>query len=122
MLAAKWFDMVIGVDIHIVMVPVPPAPPIPTPLPHPFVGLIFDPAGLGVGTAMSAGISAALGGTLIGMTFSFLPASGLAWLLKGIVVVVLGGMGSIVGTLVGGIILGPLKGSVRRLWVPATVI
>ncbi|MBW1801847.1 MAG: branched-chain amino acid ABC transporter permease [Deltaproteobacteria bacterium] len=54
--------------------------------------------------------TAALGGTLIGMTFSFLPASGLAWLLKGVVVVVLGGMGSILGTLAGGLILGAAEG------------
>lgn len=54
--------------------------------------------------------SAALGGTLIGMTFSFVPSSGLAWLLKGFVVVVLGGMGSIIGTLAGGLILGIAEG------------
>lgn len=52
----------------------------------------------------------ALGGTLIGMTFSFVPSSGLTWLLKGFVVVVLGGMGSIVGTLAGGLILGTAEG------------
>jgi len=55
--------------------------------------------------AIAAGI-AALGGTLIGMIYSFSPASGLPWLLKGLVIVVLGGMGSIVGTLLGGVILG----------------
>ena len=54
--------------------------------------------------------TAALGGTLIGMTFSFFPAYGLSWLLKGVVVVVLGGMGSIVGTLAGGLILGTAEG------------
>jgi branched-chain amino acid transport system permease protein len=54
--------------------------------------------------------TAALGGTLIGMTFSFLPAGGMAWLLKGVVVVVLGGMGSILGTLAGGLILGTAEG------------
>ncbi|MBW1805636.1 MAG: branched-chain amino acid ABC transporter permease [Deltaproteobacteria bacterium] len=54
--------------------------------------------------------SAALGGALIGLTFSFIPASGLTWLLKGFVVVVLGGMGSIVGTLAGGLILGVAEG------------
>jgi RHS repeat-associated protein len=54
MIGAKWLDLIVGVDIHWVMVPVPPAPPIPTPLPHPFAGLIFDPAGLVVGAAMSA--------------------------------------------------------------------
>lgn len=53
---------------------------------------------------------AALGGTLIGMTFSFVPSSGLSWLLKGFVIVVLGGMGSIVGTLVGALLLGVVEG------------
>lgn len=54
--------------------------------------------------------TAALGGALVGMTFSFIPASGLPWLLKGFVIVVLGGMGSIVGTLVGGLLLGTAEG------------
>jgi len=54
--------------------------------------------------------TAAMGGTLIGMTFSFIPASGLPWLLKGFVVVVLGGMGSIGGTLAGGLLLGTAEG------------
>ncbi|HLI88739.1 MAG TPA: branched-chain amino acid ABC transporter permease [Ktedonobacteraceae bacterium] len=54
--------------------------------------------------------TAALGGTLIGMSFSFVPTSGLTWLLKGFVVVVLGGMGSIVGMLGGGLILGVAEG------------
>jgi len=44
------------------------------------------------------------------MTFSFVPASGLPWLLKGFVIVVLGGMGSVVGTLAGGILLGTAEG------------
>ena len=59
--------------------------------------------------ALAAAI-AALGGTLIGMTFSFVPGSGLSWLLKGFVIVVLGGMGSIVGTLVGSLLLGVVEG------------
>jgi YD repeat-containing protein len=54
MIAAKWYDMVVGVDIHIVMVPTP-AGPVPTPLPHPFVGLIFDPAGFAIGSLLSGG-------------------------------------------------------------------
>jgi uncharacterized Zn-binding protein involved in type VI secretion len=65
MIGAKWFDMVVGVDIHFVLVPVPMAPPIPTPLPHPFVGLIFDPAGLVVGSAIGAVTGAFKGVTLI---------------------------------------------------------
>ena len=59
--------------------------------------------------ALAAG-AASLGGVLIGMTFSFTPAGGLHWLLKGFVVVVLGGMGSIFGTLAGGIVLGAAEG------------
>ncbi len=57
MVGAKWYDPVVGVDIHFVMVPTP-AGPIPTPLPHPFTGLVFDPAGLIVGAAISAGMMA----------------------------------------------------------------
>ena len=37
MIAAKFGDPVIGIDIHRVMVPTP-AGPVPTPLPHPFIG------------------------------------------------------------------------------------
>lgn len=59
--------------------------------------------------AIGAGI-AALGGTLIGMIYSFIPSAGLPWLLKGFVIVVLGGMGSILGTLLGGILLGATEG------------
>jgi RHS repeat-associated protein len=65
MIGAKWFDMVVGVDIHFVLVPVPMAPPIPTPLPHPFVGLIFDPAGLIIGSAIGAVLGACKGATLV---------------------------------------------------------
>ena len=38
--AAKHFDPVIGVDIHIVQ---PPGPVPPIPVPHPFIGFLFDP-------------------------------------------------------------------------------
>lgn len=62
MIAGKWMDMVIGVDIHYVLVPAPPSPtPIPTPLPHPFTGVVFDPVGLIVAAAISAASSVALG-------------------------------------------------------------
>ena len=44
-------DMVLGVDIHFEMVPTPA--PVPTPIPNPFVGMVFDPAGLLVGQVMS---------------------------------------------------------------------
>ncbi|HMA63815.1 MAG TPA: DUF6531 domain-containing protein, partial [Chitinispirillaceae bacterium] len=65
MIGAKWFDMVIGVDIHWVNIPALPAPPIPTPLPHPFIGLIFDPAGLAMGAAIGGIMGSFKGVTLI---------------------------------------------------------
>lgn len=39
MLAAKAYDMIMGVDIHIIIVP----PGVPTPIPHPHIGMVFDP-------------------------------------------------------------------------------
>jgi RHS repeat-associated protein len=50
MLASTFMDMVLGVDIHFEMVPMPA--PVPTPIPNPFVGMVFDPAGLLTGQAM----------------------------------------------------------------------
>src|SRR4029450_1749274 len=38
--AAKHFDPVLGVDIHIIQ---PPGPVPPLPVPHPFVGMLIDP-------------------------------------------------------------------------------
>jgi branched-chain amino acid transport system permease protein len=58
--------------------------------------------------ALGAGC-AAIGGTLIGIAFSFTPASGASYLLTDFAIVVLGGLGNIAGTLVGGITLGILQ-------------
>lgn len=52
---------------------------------------------------------AGVGGTLIGILFSFTPASGANYLLTDFTIVVLGGMGNILGTLLGGIVLGVLQ-------------
>jgi branched-chain amino acid transport system permease protein len=55
--------------------------------------------------AMTFAIGAALaafGGVLIGVAFSLTPTAGLTWLLRAFTVIVLGGMGSILGTLAGG--------------------
>ena len=41
MFVAKQFDIIIGVDTHIIMIPTPGGP-VPTPLPHPFIGIVFD--------------------------------------------------------------------------------
>jgi branched-chain amino acid transport system permease protein len=63
-------------------------------------------AGLHARTYALAGAVAGLGGALVGMCFSFTPTSGTEYLLTGFAVVVLGGLGSVVGTVLGGIGLG----------------
>ncbi|MBP2654145.1 MAG: livH 3 [Firmicutes bacterium] len=50
--------------------------------------------------------SAAIAGLLVGMTFVFYPSTGTQYLIIAFGVVVIGGMGSLLGTLVGGVILG----------------
>jgi branched-chain amino acid transport system permease protein len=61
---------------------------------------------LHVVTFAFAGAIAAVSGALAAMTFSFTPTSGANWLLTGFAVVVLGGLGSVRGTAIGGIVLG----------------
>jgi RHS repeat-associated protein len=61
MLASSWFDLVVGVDIHIHLVP-SPAGPVPTPIPQPYMGLIGDPAGMMVGIAQSMAMDLVTGG------------------------------------------------------------
>jgi branched-chain amino acid transport system permease protein len=56
-----------------------------------------------------AAACAAVGGVLVGMTFQFTPTTGTTYLLTGFVVVVLGGLGSVKGTLLGGILLGVVE-------------
>ena len=48
----------------------------------------------------------AVAGTLVGSTFTFYPSSGSQYLIIAFGVVVIGGMGSLFGTLIGGIVLG----------------
>lgn len=57
---------------------------------------------------LAAGV-AGLGGALLGMVFSFTPSSGVEFLLTGFAVVVLGGVGSVKGTLLGGLALGVVE-------------
>jgi branched-chain amino acid transport system permease protein len=56
-----------------------------------------------------AAACAAVGGVLVGLTFDFTPTTGLTYLLTGFVVVVLGGLGSVTGTLLGAILLGVIE-------------
>ncbi len=52
---------------------------------------------------------AGAGGTLSGLAFSFTPSSGASYLLNSFAVVVLGGLGSVLGTLVAGITIGVVQ-------------
>jgi branched-chain amino acid transport system permease protein len=49
---------------------------------------------------------AAIAGVLVGLTFPFTPTSGIPFLIIAFGVVILGGLGSMVGTLIGGIVFG----------------
>jgi branched-chain amino acid transport system permease protein len=57
-------------------------------------------------TMALAMITATIAGVLVGMTFNFYPSVGTQYLIIAFGVVVIGGMGSLVGTLVGGMVLG----------------
>jgi branched-chain amino acid transport system permease protein len=56
-----------------------------------------------------AAACAAAGGVLIGAAFQFNPSSGGDYLLNGLAVVVLGGLGNVLGALIGGLALGVLQ-------------
>jgi branched-chain amino acid transport system permease protein len=59
--------------------------------------------------AITFGIAAAvsaIAGVFLGLTFPFTPISGIPFLIIAFGVVILGGLGSIIGTFIGGIILG----------------
>lgn len=62
----------------------------------------------GVTFGVAAALSA-VGGTLIGLSYGFGPTSGSEWLLRSFVVIVLGGMGSLWGALLGGILVGVIE-------------
>lgn len=50
--------------------------------------------------------TAAYGGVLVALSFSIAPSSGTGWLLRAFTVIVIGGLGSLSGTIYGGIIVG----------------
>lgn len=55
-------------------------------------------------------------GTLVAVGYSVEPVMGLHWTLKALIVLVMGGIGSIAGTLVGGLILGVAE-SAAAVWI-----
>jgi RHS repeat-associated protein len=78
--AAKWFDPVLGIDIHLILTPAG----VTVPVPHPFIGFVFDPAGLLVGMAISGAISAVFGGPFKGPVYiNGMPAANTGTLVRG---------------------------------------
>jgi RHS repeat-associated protein len=74
MIASTFFDLVLGVDMHFEMVPMPA--PVPVPFPHPFVGMVFDPAGLVSGLLVSNAIGMVTGAPPTGpVLVNFMPAT-----------------------------------------------
>lgn len=65
-----------------------------------------------------AAATAAIAGVMIAITFSIAPASGTGWLLRAFTVVVIGGLGSLPGTLAGGVIVGLLETFGAELFGP----
>lgn len=56
-----------------------------------------------------AAACAAIGGVLVGITFDFTPTTGITYLISGFAVVVLGGLGSVQGTVYGAMLLGVVE-------------
>ncbi|WP_028923854.1 branched-chain amino acid ABC transporter permease [Pseudonocardia acaciae] len=56
----------------------------------------------------------AAGGSIVGVLFSFVPGSGTQWLVRLLAIVVLGGMGSIGGTVIAGLVLGVAESLTSR--------
>lgn len=59
---------------------------------------------------------AGVAGALVAVGYSIEPSMGLEWTLIALVVMVLGGLGSIVGTFVGGIVLGLTQAATTYFW------
>ena len=57
-------------------------------------------------TAPIAMATAAIAGVFLGLTFPFTPVSGVSFLIIAFGVVIIGGLGSMLGTFLGGIVLG----------------
>jgi branched-chain amino acid transport system permease protein len=65
-------------------------------------------------------ISAAIAGVFLGMTFPFTPTSGTQFLIIAFGVVIVGGLGSIFGTFLGGLLLGLVQTLTGFFFGPAT--
>ncbi len=67
-----------------------------------------------------AAVSAAVAGVFLGMTFPFTPTSGISLLTIAFGTVIIGGLGSMLGTFIGGIILGIAQTVGGYIFGPAT--
>lgn len=65
-------------------------------------------------------ISAAIAGVFLGMTFPFTPTSGISFLTIAFGTVIIGGLGSMLGTFIGGMILGVVQTLGGYFFGPAT--
>ncbi len=65
-------------------------------------------------------ISAAIAGVFLGMTFPFTPTSGVSFLTIAFGTVIIGGLGSMLGTFIGGIILGVVQTMGGHFFGPAS--
>jgi branched-chain amino acid transport system permease protein len=66
---------------------------------------------MGIGSAL-----AAIAGSFAGSIFILTPFMGTPALMKGIMIVVLGGSGSLVGVIIGGFLLGMIDSIVPMIW------
>lgn len=69
----------------------------------------------GLGCAISA-----IGGLLIAINYPIYPSAGGPWCLIAFVVVILGGLGSLHGAFIGGIIIGVIE-QLSAIWIPAAL-
>ena len=67
-------------------------------------------------TFAAAAATAAVAGVMVGVTFSFTPTGGAPYLLIAMAVVVVGGVGSMAGTFVGGLVLGLVQSMTAQVF------
>lgn len=74
---------------------------------------------IGMLLAGAAGVTAALAGMLFAIGGSMTPSTALEWVGLVFAVVILGGIGNVVGTLIAGMLVGVVAGLVTVLWSPS---
>ncbi len=80
----------------------------------------IDHQRLGMLLAGASGASAAVAGMLFALGSAMTPDSGFEWVGVVFAIVILGGIGNVVGTLVAGALVGSVAGVVSVVWSPST--